>query len=171
MILYRLGDMHLRCRIEMLLAGALTLAAPTALAAQSGWAVHLFGTSYHYRSRTYRTASGALRRYEQLNFGVGIEYVIHDGDRTLLSADAGLYRDSKDRGNGFAGPACRFKLGSHVLAGAGVIVLTSRTYAVPVAPLPLLTVRWRRADLNTTWIPALSSRASGAFAWFATVHV
>lgn len=146
-------------------------AAPHTAAAQSRFAVHLFGLSYHYKSRTYRDWYGNLRHYEQVNLGLGAEYLMRNTDRTLISVDAGAYRDSKDRLNMFAGPAVRLKLGSHLLAGAGVVLLTSRTYGTPIAPLPVITARWSGVALNGTWMPSLDSRESGAVAMFGTIYL
>ena len=145
-------------------------ATPRVATAQSRLGVHLFGVSYHYKSRTYLDASGARRRYEQFNPGVGAEYLLRSSGRVVLSADGGAYRDSKDRTNVFAGPALRLKAGRHVLLGGAVVLMTSRTYGTPVAPLPLVTVRWTHVALNGTWIPALDRRDSGALALFATVY-
>lgn len=142
---------------------------PTALHAQSRFGVNVFGVSYHYRSRTYRDESGAIRRYEQINPGLGLEYLISDGHRFLVTADVGLYRDSKDRGNAFGGPALRAKIGPHLLLGAGLIGLTSKTYAVHVAPLPILTARWKRVSLNAIWIPSVTRQESGAIGFFTTL--
>ena len=155
---------------SILLLLALTAATQSA-AAQSRFAVHLFGLSYHYKSRTYRDWYGNLRHYEQVNVGVGAEYLMRSTDRTLISFDAGAYRDSKDRLNVFAGPAMRLKFGTHLLAGAGVVLLTSRTYGTPIAPLPVVTARWGWVALNGTWMPSLDSRESGAVAMFGTVYL
>jgi hypothetical protein len=132
--------------------------------------VHLFGLSYHYQSRTYRDAFEVARRYEQVNPGLGAEYVASDGHRTFISIDGGVYRDSKDRGNAFAGPAVRFHAGSHLLLGAGLVALTSRTYGTHVSPLPLITARWTHAAVNATVIPALSRGESGAIGLFTTIY-
>jgi len=116
-------------------------------------------------------ASGVRRRYEQLNVGLGAEYLVRTSARTVVSAEGGAYRDSKDRTNVFAGPALRLKAGSHVLLGGAVVLMTSRTYGTPVAPLPLVTARWTHLALNGTWIPALDSRDSGATGFFATLYL
>lgn len=144
--------------------------APTTAFAQSRLAVQLFGASYHYQSRTYLDASGTTHHYEQLNLGLGVEYLVSDGARVVTTAQGGAYRDSKDRGNVFAGPAWRLKIGSHLLVGGGVVVMTSSTYSTPIAPLPLMTARWWRASMNATWIPPLTRGESGAIAGFATIQ-
>jgi hypothetical protein len=146
------------------------LGAPRLAAAQSRFALHLFGVSYHYQFRTYRDASGVVRRYEQFNPGLGAEYLLHDGKRVVITADGGAYRDSKDRTNIFGGPALRLRVGSHLLVGGGIVALTSRTYATPVAPLPIVTARWSHLGVNGTWIPSLDRRSSGAVALFSTIY-
>jgi hypothetical protein len=153
-----------------LIVAIATLLSPGRAAAQERFGVHLFGLSYHYQSRTYQESASERRRYEQTNPGIGAEYIIRDGDRLVVSADAGVYKDSKERGNFFAGPALRARVGSHLMLGGGLVLMTSRTYGVPVAPLPLVTARWSRVAVNATWIPALSRQESGAIGMFTTIY-
>ena len=155
----------------LLLLLATALAAPHVAAAQSRFAIHLFGASYHYQSLTYRDASGVVRRYEQFNLGIGAEYVVRDSGRVVVSGDAGAYRDSKDRTNIFAGPALRLRAGAHLSVGGALVLMTSRTYGTPLAPLPLVTARWRHVSVNGTWIPALGHGDSGAVALFSTISL
>jgi hypothetical protein len=153
-----------------LLLAAATLAVPNSAFAQNSLSVHVFGVSYHYQSSTYLDDAGVTRHYEQLNPGLGVEYLVSDGPRLVTTAEGGAYRDSKDRTNVFAGPAWRLRAGPHLLLGGGIVVMTSRTYGTPVAPLPLVTGRWTHASVNATWIPSLASQESGAVALFATIH-
>lgn len=153
------------------LSAAVPLVVPRGAGAQSRFGVHVFGVSYHYASRTYQDASGAEHRYEQVNLGLGAEYRVRQSRRVLVTLDGGVYRDSKDRGNLFAGPALRLRAGSHLLLGGGLVAMTSATYGTPVAPLPLLSVRWPHLTANATWIPALSRRESGAVGLFSTIHL
>ncbi len=148
----------------------LVVAVPQTVVAQSRFGIDIFGVSYHYQSRTYLDASGELRHYEQANPGLGAEYVVHSNGRFVVSAEAGAYRDSKDRTNVFAGPALRFRLGPHLLLGGALVVMTSRTYGTPIAPLPVVTAHWKHVGLNGTWIPSLARRESGAFALFSTIY-
>jgi hypothetical protein len=157
-------------RTFLLVAAAMLLPLGRA-AGQARFGVHVFGLSYHYRLRTYEDAAGERRRYQQVNLGLGAEYVITQGQRVVLSAEGGVYRDSKDRSNVFAGPALRVRAGSHLMLGGGLVAMTSRTYGTPVAPLPLLTARWSQVAVNATWIPALSRQESGAVAMFTTIYV
>lgn len=162
--------MRIPARVTRFGLAVATLLVSRIAGAQSRFGVHVFGVSYHYQSRVYRDASGATRRYEQLNPGLGAEYLLRDG-RVVVSADGGVYRDSKDRGNAFAGPALRFRVGSHLLVGGAIVAMTSRTYGTPVAPLPLLTARWGHVALNATWIPSLSRQESGAIGFFSTIYL
>ena len=149
----------------------LALGAPRCLVAQADLGVHLFGVSYHYQSRTYQDAAGVRRRYRQLNPGLGAEYVLRSNERMVITAEGGVYRDSKDRTNVFAGPALRLRAGSHLLLGGGLVLMTSRTYGIPVAPLPLATAHWSHVGLNATWIPALDRRDSGAAGLFLAIYL
>jgi hypothetical protein len=159
-------------RLQTLLSRfVLTCAAPRALFAQERFGVHLFGVSYHYQSRTHEDANGILRRYEQFNPGLGGEYVLRQNEHAVITAEAGAYRDSKDGTNVFAGPALRLRFGAHLLVGGAVVVMTTKTIRYPVAPLPLMTVRWRHVGLNATWIPALDRQNSGAVAMFSTFYL
>jgi len=162
----------LRCFVgrAAVIAGVLLLAAPSARA-QGSIGLHVFGLSYHYQSRTYTDGSGVARWYDQFNPGLGAEYIVNESSRLLVSGEAGAYRDSKGRRNVFAGPALRVDAGGHLLIGAAVVAMSSKTYGVPVAPLPLVTARWLRAGLTATWIPALSRRESGAVGLFSTIYL
>jgi len=131
----------------------------------------VFGASYHYQSRTYLDAAGVRRHYEQFNPGVGAEYIVRAGSHALVSGEAGAYRDSKGRTNVFAGPAARLRVIPHLWLGGGIVLMTSRTYGTPVAPLPLLTAKWAHVGANATWIPALDRRESGAVALFGTLYL
>ena len=155
----------------LVVLAAVALAPPESAHAQTRLGVDVFGLSYHYQSRTYQIAPGVTRRYEQLNFGLGVDYVVRDDQRVLVSTDGGVYRDSKDRGNGFAGVAVRFRVAPHLLLGGGIVGMTSRTYGTHVAPLPLVTAQWRRVSVSTTLIPALSRRDSGAIGLFTTMFL
>jgi hypothetical protein len=154
----------------LVVLAAVALAPPKRACAQTRFGVDVFGLSYHYQSRAYQVAPGVARRYEQLNLGLGVEYVVRDDQRVLVSTDGGIYRDSKDRGNGFAGVAVRFRVAPHLLLGGSIVGMTSRTYGTHVAPLPLVTAQWRHVSVSTTLIPALSSRESGAIGLFTTVY-
>jgi hypothetical protein len=162
----------MRCFVRSagVIAGVLLFAAPSARA-QGSIAFHVFGLSYHYQSRTYTDGTGVVRRYDQFNPGFGAEYTVNESSRLLVSGEAGEYRDSKGRRNVFAGPALRVDVGGHLLIGAAVVAMSSKTYGVPVAPLPLVTTRWSRAGLTATWIPALSRQESGAVGLFSTIYL
>lgn len=155
----------------LLVLAAVALTTPEKAFAQTRFGLDVFGLSYHYQTRTYQAAPGVTRRYEQLNLGLGVEYLVRDDKRVLVSADGGVYRDSKDRGNGFAGVSVRLRAASHLLLGGGIVGMTSRTYGTHVAPLPLLTAQWRRMSISTTLIPALSRRESGAIGLFTTIYL
>ena len=154
----------------LLILAAVALTPDKRACAQTRFGLDVFGISYHYQARTYQAAPGVTRRYEQLNLGLGVEYVVRDDQRVLVSTDGGVYRDSKDRGNGFAGVALRFRAASHLLLGGGIVGMTSRTYGTHVAPLPLVTAQWRHVSISTTLIPALSRRESGAIGLFTTMY-
>jgi hypothetical protein len=155
----------------IIIAVTIGLLLPSNAVAQQRFGIHLFGVSYHYQSRTYTDASGETKKYQQLNFGAGFQYVISEGQRNILTADAGVYRDSKDRANVFGGLVWRFKITPWLAAGVGVVALTSPTYAVPVAPLPVLTWKvMKEASVNAAWIPSLGNGESGSITVFATLH-
>ncbi len=158
-------------RTRALLLLVIICVGPGRAIAQSRFGIHVFGLSYHYNGRMYSDEHGQARRYEQINPGVGAEYLMRSTDRALFSIDAGAYQDSEDRLNIFAAPAARLKLGSHVLGGGGVVLLTSETYGTPIAPLPVLTGRWGRIALNGTWMPSLNSNEPGAIAMFGTIYL
>jgi hypothetical protein len=145
-------------------------AAPETTSAQERFGIHLFGLSYHYDSRTYLDEHGATQRYNQVNVGLGVRFVARERKKSEFSVEAGAYRDSKRNTNVWGGPIWRFKFTESLRAGVGLVGLSSKTYAVPVAPLPVVTYKYHRLSLNATWIPSLSERESSAIAYFATVH-
>jgi len=161
-----------RCGVG-LLALSLLLSLPASALAQiqERIGVLVFGASYHYQSRTYEDVSGT-KKYEQWNYGAGLEYVIHDGHRNLFTVDGGAYRDSKDNANIFGGPLWRFKFTNRLSAGIGVTLLTSPTYGgLGFWPLPVVTYRVNRVSINAVWLPSLDPSDSSALGFFATLHL
>ncbi len=162
-----------KCRVVGFCTLLLVLIVPASAFAQvqERIGVLVFGGSYHYQFRTYEDASGT-KKYEQWNYGAGLEYVIHDGRRNLFTVDGGAYRDSKDKANIFGGPLWRFKFTNRLSAGIGVTLLTSSTYGGPfLAPLPVVTYRVNRVSINAVWLLSLDPNDSSAIGFFATLHL
>lgn len=149
----------------------LVLPASALAQVQERFGILVFGASYHYQFRTYEDESGTTKKYEQWNYGAGLEFVIHDGHRNLFTVDGGAYRDSKDNANVFGGPLWRFKFTNRLSAGIGLTLLTSPTYEGPtIVPLPVVTYRLNRVSINAVWLPSGGSDSS-AIGFFATLHL
>lgn len=144
------------------------IGAGAAQAAQLG--VNIFGISYHYKSQTYIN-NGSTTDYNQINSGIGVQYAVPAGTRNTWFAEAGIFKDSKAMRARYAALGYKWWPVSYLGGGLAIALLDSESYGVPIAPLPVITVRGGRMALNATWIPALDSTESGAIAFYATVGV
>lgn len=107
--------------------------------------VNIFGFSYHYKSQTYIN-NGSTAGYNQNNSGIGVQYAVPDGTRNTWFAEAGIFKDSKAMRARYAALGYKWWPVSYLGGGLAIALLDSESYGVPIAPLPVITVRggkWR----------------------------
>ena len=132
--------------------------------------VNVFGLSYHYESHSY--FDGELEReYNQLNTGAGIQYILAQHDRHLYFVESGVFDDSMSNQAFYAAVGVKYFLIRPLGVGLAFTYLNSRSYGVPFAPLPVVTLRTGSVALNAVWMPASDVTGSGAIAFYATIHI
>lgn len=114
--------------------------------------IHLYGFSYH-------TDRQGVRRSgldNEINLGLGLNYTVHEDERGVGFAEAGLYRDSGSHWAKVAGMGYQYKLGKRWRLGGALVAVHSPTYnqgSAFIAPLPILTFDFGAVKLNAIYIP------------------
>ena len=130
----------------------------------------LGGISYHYsRISYYDFENREWKKYNEVNPGFGIQWTIRENKKHIFWAKAGIYKDSKSNITKYIGPGYQYKLLEYLHAGIGVVYLKSDTYNFSIAPLPLLTFRYKFLRLSGMWMPTFGDTESGAVAFFLTL--
>lgn len=114
--------------------------------------LHLYGFSYHTDRQGVRR--GGLDN--ELNLGLGINYVFRENARSVSFVEAGVYRDSGRNWARLAGAGYQFKLGERWRLGGALIGVHSPTYnngKFFIAPLPILTYDFGTVKLNAIYAP------------------
>jgi hypothetical protein len=133
-------------------AGAVAVAADAEGEPRLKLNVHVYGFSYH-------TDRQGVRRNgldNALNVGLGVNYTLHEDERGIGFAEAGIYRDSGSRLAKVAGLGYQYKLGRRWRLGGALLVVHSKTYndgSAFIAPLPILTYDFGTVKLNAVYVP------------------
>ena len=131
--------------------------------------IDIFGFSYH---PDRRDSSG--KKLNEFNPGIGMNYIFHETNRSIFSADAGVYRDSGRNAAIFGAAGYRLKF-DRISLGGMVVVLKSDTFNngnIVIAPLPVFSVRVRAWSFNATYLPQYKNvNRNDAFGFFATFHL
>ncbi len=130
--------------------------------------VDVFGLSWHYDGATYFDGT-TTRRYQGQNLGAGLHVTLGARGRHVWMIKAGGYEDSMHERAWYGGPVWQYRIGAGLQAGAGVLLMDSKSLVLPVVPLPLITYRVKRVALSMTWFPPGEPGASGALAFFGTL--
>jgi hypothetical protein len=133
--------------------------------------LHVFGLSYHPdREGTRRSDLD-----NELNFGLGLNYIFHNDDRGVASVETGFYYDSGRDWAKFAGIGYQFKLGARWGLGADLLAIQSETYndgRAFVAPLPRLSYDFGPVQLNAVYVPRFQQyNLFAVFALYITIPV
>jgi hypothetical protein len=153
-----------RLAIALIASTAAVLPADAAV-----FGVDLYGASYHFDRRD---VSGA--RFNEANFGAGLDAVLVRGRHHTVFADLSVYRDSFRQPNVYGSIAW-----THELLGpleGGVTLAVSGSPAVNggepfMAPIPTLSWRTDRAALHLLYLPSASQiNAYESLAAYATLY-
>lgn len=138
------------------MAVILTMAAHSPAMAQTepaeGWAVNLYGASYHFE----RERARQIDADNEFNPGLGLRKGLWKSGRQRVYAEVGLYYDSGERWAKTADVTYQYELFDGFRAGVGVFYLHTRTYnrGDPViAPLPVISYDFGPAELNLVYAP------------------
>ena len=121
-----------------------------------GWAVNIYGASYHFE----RERARRIDVDNELNPGLGVRKGLWRSDRHRVYAEAGLYYDSGERWAKTADITYQYELFTNVRAGVGLFYLQTRTYNggdPVVAPLPVVSYDFGPAELNMVYAPRWGS--------------
>jgi hypothetical protein len=147
------------------LTAALMLFMPAA-AMGAGWAVSIFGLSYH----PDREAARAERLDNEVNPGLAMRY---EWPSTVF-AEAGGYRDSGRSVAKFAGVGYQWRFGN-LRAGGALAVLHSRSYnknRAFVTPIPIVSYDFGTVMLNTVYAPKVTDlNEIAAFGFYLTFPI
>jgi hypothetical protein len=112
----------------------------------------VYGLSYHPDREGTRNAG----LDNQVNLGLGLDYVFHEDQRGVGFVEAGFYRDSGRNTAKLAGLGYQYKLGQHWRLGGAAALLQSQTYNqgdLFVAPFPILSYDFGVAMVNAMYVP------------------
>lgn len=116
--------------------------------------INIHGLSIHSDRYDYSTG----KKLENFNYGAGINWLFYNHERNSLSAEAGIFRNSKDDAAEYAGVSYRFRIISGFALGAGLTAFNSSAVndgKFAVVPLPLLTFRHSAIAFNVLYAPRL----------------
>ncbi len=114
--------------------------------------LHIYGFSYHTDRQGVKR--GGLDN--EINLGLGLNYVFRENARGVSFVEAGVYRDSGRKWAKLAGMGYQFKLGERWRVGGALIGLHSPTYNSGkffIAPLPIVTYDLGAVKLNAIYAP------------------
>lgn len=133
--------------------------------------LHVFGLSYH----PDRAGTRLNHLDNELNAGLGLGYQFHNDARGQANVEAGFFKDSGSNLAKFAGAGYQFKLSDHLLFGADLLAIQSKTYNKGngfIAPIPRLTYDFGAVKLNATYIPKVPPfNAFSVFAIYLTIPI
>ena len=135
--------------ISMVLSYGVTAAQ---IDAPDGWAVNLYGSSYHFE----RERARQINADNEFNPGLGLRKGLWASGRQRVYAEAGVYYDSGERWAKTADVTYQYELFNRLRAGIGIFFLHTRTYnrGDPVlAPLPVVSYDFGPAELNLVYAP------------------
>jgi hypothetical protein len=132
--------------------------------------LNIYGLSYHYESLSYRDGR-ELKDYNQLNLGLGVQYIFSQSKKNIWFAESGFYKDSKYTMTIYIAPGYKYRFTESLSVGAGLVLFVTETYPMHVAPIPVLSYRVNIVTLSMTWIPAPESDESGAIGIYLTVRL
>lgn len=119
---------------------------------ESNFNLHIYGYSYH----PDRDGVRRNKLDNEFNWGLGLNYVLHEDARGVRFVEAGIYKDSGYNWAKLAGLGYQFKLGERWRLGGGLVGLQSTTYnhgKFFIAPLPILTYDFGTVKLNAIYAP------------------
>ena len=145
---------------RQLAAAVLGISSTVSLAAQSeppeGWAVNIYGASYHFE----REHARSIDADNEFNPGLGIRKGLWKSGRQRVYAEAGLYYDSGERWAKTADITYQYELFDRFRAGVGLFFLHTPTYNdgdAFVAPLPVVSYDFGPVELNVAYAPRVQN--------------
>ncbi len=163
------GNMKNRMTVLVFCVGAFFSLTYASLGEAGNLGIDIFGLSYHPDKFT---ASG--RRLNGLNFCGGLNYILREKKRTLLTVHGGAYYSSGSAPAEFAALTWQYKFGWFRI-GPSVTVMQSRSYNhgnIFAAPLLLISLRYKSVSVNALPIPKYKDRnRNSALAFFITWHL
>lgn len=133
--------------------------------------LHIFGLSYH----PDREGARLSHLDNEVNFGLGIGYQLHNDTHGITRTEAGFFKDSGSEWARFAGVGYLFKLNDRWRLGADLLAVQSPTYNKGnafIAPLPNLVYDFGAARINATYIPRIPQfNELSVFAIYMTVPI
>jgi hypothetical protein len=133
------------------------------------WGLNLHGLSYH---PDRRDSEG--KKFNEINGGLGANYIFHNSHHTLAVTEAGFYVNSQSNLTEYASLSWRYKLGTRWSLGAGASFFYSPSYnhGDPfVAPFPVLAFRVKRLALQSIYFPKYKkANENSVFGLYATIY-
>ena len=119
-----------------------------------GWAVNIYGISYHFE----RDVARSIDADNEFNPGLGLRKGLwkSESGKHRVHAEAGVYYDSGERWAKTADVTYQYQFLPNFWAGAGLFFFHTRTYngGDPVlVPLPIVAYDFGRAELNLGYAP------------------
>lgn len=142
-------------RILQMLVAMLALGAARVHAADDPWrnlSLQLYGLSYHPDRRAMRS----LGLDNEVNFGLGLNYTLHEDERSVRFLEAGMFRDSGRQRATIAGMGYQLKAGPHWRLGGALVGVLGKTYNEGrffIAPLPVVSYDFGQLTLNALYVP------------------
>ena len=138
----------------VLACGTLTAAVAGEVPPAHGWAVNIYGFSYHFE----RDLARRIDADNEFNPGLGLRKALwkSESGRQRVHAEAGLYYDSGERWAKTADVTYQYRVFRNLWAGAGLFFFHTRTYnrGDPVlVPLPIVAYDFGWAELNLAYAP------------------
>ncbi len=135
--------------IALIVAAASFL--PTATASAGELGIDLFGLSYHLDRR-----DDSGRRFNEFNYGLGVNYTFFSNDRSRYYLEGAIYHDSYNYTARFGAVGYDYRLFDQLYFGLIVGLIDSRSVSDAgsiVGAVPMLRYRWSRVTFNLVHIP------------------
>jgi hypothetical protein len=142
----------LRCGVGLLFLLAFAVPDDARAEEPDGWAVNLYGLSYHFE----RGRAREIDADNEINPGVGVRKGLWKSGPHRVYAEAGVYYDSGKRWAKTADVTYQYELVRNLRLGAGLFFFHTGTYngGDPVlAPLPVVSYDFGQVELNVAYAP------------------
>jgi hypothetical protein len=132
--------------------------------------INIYGISYHPERRD---SNG--RKFDELNPGVGINYIALEKSKSIFQVNAGIFKNSGGEAAQYIGGGYCYKIGKGFSAGGELVYFHSSSYNNGNSTLGIVPMAsYRRNSLSFTllYLPKYKNiNRNMAFGFYGTIHL